>query len=154
MEGTWYFLSFLDVWFTGKESACQRRRCRFDPWVREDPLEKEMATQSSSLAWRVPWAEEPGGLPSPVAESETTERLSTCACTVFHDAIPFLVKWRKIPQGEATTYVQTLFFFFKVNFRKIFKNPSKPYKTLSFMFLLGFINFVHQMKENWSLCCI
>ena len=29
---------------------------------REDPLEKEMATQSSILAWRIPWAEEPGGL--------------------------------------------------------------------------------------------
>ena len=27
----------------------------------EDPLEKEMATHSSILAWRVPWTEEPGG---------------------------------------------------------------------------------------------
>ena len=27
----------------------------------EDPLEKEMATPSSVLAWRIPWAEEPGG---------------------------------------------------------------------------------------------
>ena len=31
---------------------------------REDPLEKEMATHSSILAWRVPWTEEPGGLQS------------------------------------------------------------------------------------------
>ena len=31
---------------------------------REEPLEKEMATHSSILAWRIPWAEEPGGLPS------------------------------------------------------------------------------------------
>ena len=30
----------------------------------EDPLEKEMATHSSSLAWRIPWTEEPGGLQS------------------------------------------------------------------------------------------
>ena len=29
---------------------------------REDPLEKEMATHSSILAWRIPWTEEPGGL--------------------------------------------------------------------------------------------
>ena len=29
---------------------------------REDPLEKEMATHSSILAWRIPWPEEPGGL--------------------------------------------------------------------------------------------
>ena len=30
----------------------------------EDPLEKEMATHSNILAWRIPWAEEPGGLQS------------------------------------------------------------------------------------------
>ena len=30
----------------------------------EDPLEKEMATHSSVLAWRIPWTEEPGGLQS------------------------------------------------------------------------------------------
>ena len=37
-------------------------------WVgflgREDPLEKEMATRSSVLAWRIPWTEEPGELQS------------------------------------------------------------------------------------------
>ena len=31
---------------------------------REDPLEKEMATCSSILAWRIPWMEEPGRLQS------------------------------------------------------------------------------------------
>ena len=30
----------------------------------EDPLEKEMVTHSSILAWRIPWTEEPGGLQS------------------------------------------------------------------------------------------
>ena len=30
----------------------------------EDPLEKEMATHSSILAWAIPWMEEPGGLQS------------------------------------------------------------------------------------------
>ena len=30
----------------------------------EDPLEEEMATHSSVLAWRIPWTEEPGGLQS------------------------------------------------------------------------------------------
>ena len=37
-------------------------RPRFDPWVGKDPLEKEMATHSSILVWRIPWTEEPGGL--------------------------------------------------------------------------------------------
>ena len=40
----------------------------WETWVcsqgREDPPEKEMATHSSILAWRIPWTEEPGGLQS------------------------------------------------------------------------------------------
>ena len=40
--------------------------------VREDSLEKEMATHSSILAWRIPWTEEPGRLlPMELQESET-----------------------------------------------------------------------------------
>ena len=39
-----------------------------ETWVQsldwEDPLEKEMATHSSTLAWRIPWTEEPGRLQS------------------------------------------------------------------------------------------
>ena len=39
-----------------------------ETWVQslgqKDPLEKEMATHSSMLAWRIPWTEEPGGLQS------------------------------------------------------------------------------------------
>ena len=40
----------------------------------EDPLEKEMATHSSILAWEIPWAEESGGLQS--IGSDTTEHAS------------------------------------------------------------------------------
>ena len=44
----------------------------------EDPLEKEMATHSGILAWRIPLTEEPGGLYGPWGHKEldTTERLT------------------------------------------------------------------------------
>ena len=43
----------------------------------EDPLEKEMATQSSILAWKIPWTEEPGRLQSKGSqESDTTLQLN------------------------------------------------------------------------------
>ena len=46
-----------------------------ETWVqsldREDPLEKEMATHSSILAWRIPWTQEPGGLQSTGSQSRT-----------------------------------------------------------------------------------
>jgi len=42
--------------------AIQETWVQFLGW--EDPLEKEMATHSSILAWRIPWTEESGGLQS------------------------------------------------------------------------------------------
>ena len=44
----------------------------------KDPLEKEMATHSSILAWRIPWTQEPGRLQSVEVskESDTTEQLT------------------------------------------------------------------------------
>ena len=46
-----------------------------ETWVRslgrEDPLEKDMATHSSTLAWKIPWIEEPGGLQSMGSQSWT-----------------------------------------------------------------------------------
>jgi len=42
--------------------AMQETQLRF--LGREDPLEKEMATHSSILVWKIPWTEEPGGLQS------------------------------------------------------------------------------------------
>ena len=48
----------------------------------EDPLEKEMATHSSILAWRIPWTEEPGGLQSmDHKELDTTEQITV---SLFH----------------------------------------------------------------------
>ena len=38
---------------------------------REDPLEKEMSTHSSTLAWKIPWMEERGGLQSMGSQSRT-----------------------------------------------------------------------------------
>ena len=49
----------------------------WETWVQflgwEDPLEKEMATHSNTLAWEISWTEEPGGLQSMGSqESDTT----------------------------------------------------------------------------------
>ena len=45
----------------------RKTQARSRDW--EDPLEEEMATHSSILAWRVPWIEEPGGLQSMGSQS-------------------------------------------------------------------------------------
>ena len=57
----------------------------WETWVQslgwQDALEKEMATHSSTLAWKIPWTEEPGGLQSMGSQSLT--RLSDFTFT-FH----------------------------------------------------------------------
>ena len=45
------------------------RETRVRSLGQEDPLEKEIATHSSILAWRIPWMEEPGGLQSTGSQS-------------------------------------------------------------------------------------
>ena len=59
--------------------AMQETRVRSLGW--EDPLEKEMATHSSTPAWRIPWTEEPGGLQSTGLQSRT--RLSDFTSLYF-----------------------------------------------------------------------
>ena len=49
--------------FPGKESACDAGDLGLITGG-EDPLEKRMATHSSTLAWKIPWREEHGGLQS------------------------------------------------------------------------------------------
>ena len=61
----------------GKESACSVGDLGW-----EDPLEKEMATHSSILAWEIPQTEEPGRLHG-VAESDSTEQLHFSSYTFY-----------------------------------------------------------------------
>ena len=65
-EGIGYALQYS--WTSLVAQMVKRLATVRETWVhslgREDPLEKETATHSSILAWRIPWTEEPGGLQS------------------------------------------------------------------------------------------
>ena len=58
----------------GKESACNAEDPVLSPG-QEDSLEKGMAPHSSILAWRIPWADEPGGSYSPRGRTELANLL-------------------------------------------------------------------------------
>ena len=62
----WYTLLGMSASLTAQTVKClstmRETRVRFLGW--EDPLEKEMATHSSTLAWKIPWTEEPDRLQS------------------------------------------------------------------------------------------
>ena len=56
----YYRVTSLVAQMVKNPSAMQKTKVRSLGW--EDPLEKEMATHSSILSWRIPWAEEPDRL--------------------------------------------------------------------------------------------
>ena len=63
----------------------------------EDPLEKEMATHSSTLAWKIPWTEEPVGYsPWGPKELDTTEWLHFLLSSVYWEA------WSQMPLPGGT----------------------------------------------------
>ena len=59
-----------------------------ETWVwsqgREDPLEKEMASHASTLAWKIPWTEEPGGLQSMGSQRVRHDRVTNTFAFTFH----------------------------------------------------------------------
>ena len=57
-----YSWAFLVAQMVKSLPVMQETWARYLGW--EDPLEKEMATHSSTLAWKIPWTEEPGRLQS------------------------------------------------------------------------------------------
>ena len=63
------------------ESACNAGGPGFDLWFGKIPLEKEMATHSGILAWRIPWTEESGGLQS-MGLQESGTQLSEYPTTI------------------------------------------------------------------------
>ena len=60
----------------------------------EDPLEKEMATYSSILAWKIPWTEKPGGLLSLGQEDPLEEEMAT-----HPSIIVWRISWTEEPGG-------------------------------------------------------
>ena len=60
--------SALIVWASLVAQMVKNLSAMQETWIqslgREDPLEKEMATHSRTIAWKIPWTEEPGRLQS------------------------------------------------------------------------------------------
>ena len=61
----------LSLWLRMVKNLPAMEESRVRSLGQDDPQEKEMATHSSILAWRIPWKEEPGGLWSMVSQSQT-----------------------------------------------------------------------------------
>ena len=63
----------------------------------EDPLEKEMATHSSTLAWRILWTEEPGGLQSMGSKRVGHDCVTNFSLSYFPQSQCGLISLPKLP---------------------------------------------------------
>ena len=86
-------VQFLSLWGTSLVAQKLKRlpamqEIRVPSLGREDPLEKEMATHSSTLAWRIPWREDPGRL-----QSTGSQRVGhDWATSLTHSSQSWLIK--------------------------------------------------------------
>ena len=71
------------------------------PLCQEDPLEQEMATHFSILAWEIPWIEEPGGLQS-MGSQRVRQGMTEHACTVL-----MLATYFEMAQAPKQVYIHT-----------------------------------------------
>ena len=74
-QSTWRALPFERPhrWLSGERIHLPMQKTWVQSLELEDPLEQEIVTHSSILAWRIPWTEEPGGLQSMGSESAMTK---------------------------------------------------------------------------------
>ena len=77
----------------------------------EDPLEKEMATHSNALAWKIPWMEEPGRLQSMGSQSQTqlsNFNFNISPSNEYSGFVSFKVEWFDLlaVQGTLKSLIQ------------------------------------------------
>ena len=116
-----------------------------ETWVqslgREDPLEKEMATHSSILAWRIPWREEPGGLQSIGSQSWTlthfTHKTLIQLNTLFYCTL-ICLQWCFLEDimVEFTCLCPKLWFFLSID---------------TLLKCSGLLYAFHKYSENWDI---
>ena len=139
----------------GKASAAMREtRVWFLGW--EDPVEKVMAPHSSTLAWKIPWTEEPGRLQSVgllrVGHDWTTERLHfSLSCIGEGNGNPLQCSclenprdggaWRAAVYGVAQS---------RTRLKRLSSSSSRFVSYVTFINSNQFLFFMKQWKFPWK----
>ena len=100
----------------------------------EDPVEEGMATHSSTLAWRIPWREEPGGLqPMGRRESDMAEHLRITRQHTYHYIIchNFFIH---LPILDIWVITQLGSFQIRLLWTFVYKPSVNTFSSLSFLF--------------------
>ena len=74
----------------------------------EDPLEKEMATHSRILAWRIPWTEEPSGLQSMGWQRVGHESVTNTFMLTFFSTLLYLLLYLHVNTTRIISYLRNI----------------------------------------------
>ena len=125
MKRTRFVIVFLYRWGSLVAQTVKNLLAMWEIWVQflgwEDPLERGMATQSSILAWRIPWTEEPGGL-----QSMGSQRVRHIWATKHPSPLPVLF-W------EVTCVTFLVITVFQKSTSRELLWSSVPYKSLCYI---------------------
>ena len=125
-----------------KWSYCWSRKWQPRSLGRKDPLEKEMVTHSSSLAWRIPWMEKPGRL-----QSMGSQRVGQDWATSL--SLSSILAW-KISWTEKSGGLQSM------RFQRVRHDwMTKHVYTIIFfnmIYLLCFFKILICNRKNWLKC--
>ena len=103
----------------------------------EDPLEKEMATHSSTLAWRIPWREEPGRLQS-MGSQRVRHDWATSLSLSFQNSKTMLIQFSNLNVFYPAVYVVSI--HHQVWLSKGFPSTLPPSALTVSTFLLNFLS--------------
>ena len=133
-----------------KEPACQRKRHKFDP------LEEDMVTHSSILAWRIPWTEEPGGLQSTGLHGDG-HNWSDLAHTHTHAQIFIYFKIGKVEEVYIPIFCPTHFhnifnfYFTTTSDRKLTISQGKSPNSLTTLMVRNVFTTLNEDLPYYSL---
>ena len=126
---------------------------RRETWIRsltqEDPLEKEMATHSSILAWRIPWTEEPGGLQSMGSQRVGYEWATNTELNTFFPLVVEILVFFNIGQVSHWLYGNPAIVFHLISYHNFFQTQLLN----GYMFLgicLSLCNFISKSGDTNS----
>ena len=113
---------------------------------REDPLEKEMATHSSILAWKIPWTEEPGRLWSMVSKRVRHDWATSLSLTSISSVIHWLF-------SSVLSSCQFFFFFFNNFFLQFTSNLKVLWLETMLEMISHFLNLpcLDFSPKMWSM---
>ena len=137
----------------------------------ENPLEKEMATHSSTLAWKIPWIEEPGGLQSKGLQRVGHDGMTEHACpigeqyrdcskfknkTTVYLAIPLLGIYLKNTRNNSRKYVHSMLIMALLTVARLWRHhrdlqwDEQSWEAKS---LLSTVNRLCHSYSTWPLQC-